>query len=35
MQGGKVDEITRLQFTTVSREKDLEDTHMQILTGGK
>lgn len=35
MQGGDIDEITRLQFTTAKREQDLEITHERILTGGK
>lgn len=35
LQGGDIDEITRLQFTTTKREQDLEETHSRILTGGK
>jgi PD-(D/E)XK nuclease superfamily len=35
MQGGDIDEIARLQFTTTKREQDLEVTHARILTGGR
>lgn len=35
LQGGDIEDILQLQFTTASRERDLEDTHAKILTGGK
>lgn len=35
LQGGDIKDITDRQFTTVKREKDLEDIHTKILIGGK
>ena len=35
LQGGDIDDILKLQFTTAKREQDVEATHVQILTGGK
>lgn len=35
LQGGDIEDIVQLQFTTAKREVDLEAQHVQILTGGK
>lgn len=35
LQGGDIQDILELQFTTARRERDLETTHLQILTGGR
>jgi hypothetical protein len=35
LQGGDIDDIAQLQFTTASREQDVENVHAKILTGGK
>jgi hypothetical protein len=35
LQGGRLEEITRLQFTTIKRERDLEVEHAHILSGGR
>lgn len=34
LQGGHIEDILELQFIKSTRERDLEDTHAKILTGG-